>query len=139
MRYEYLKKFNISNKKFIKLVKQDIFTCVAGGDIFHSPIAESLPTLPFDVLRKLYDSTPLSTDDGRLLRRISINTATVHLLLVCLGIFTHQTEVGAGGGEKEKDGATKEEVKGKDDKSQLYWAKGMKQTLLFFVVVIAMF
>lgn len=103
-----------------------IFMCFIGGDIFHSPIAESLPTLPFDVLRKLYDSTPLSTDDGRLLRRISINTATVHLLLVCLGIFTHQTEVGGNGGEKEKEGAAKEEVKRKDDKSQLYWAKGMK-------------
>ncbi|RZB38740.1 baculoviral IAP repeat-containing protein 6 [Asbolus verrucosus] len=88
-----------------------------GGDIFQSPIADSLPTLPFEVLRKLYDATPLSTDDGRLLRRISINTGVVHLLLACLGIFTHQTQT-----NNEKDG--QKDSKGKEDRSQLYWAKG---------------
>ncbi|XP_008195667.1 baculoviral IAP repeat-containing protein 6 isoform X2 [Tribolium castaneum] len=87
-----------------------------GGDIFQSPIADSLPTLPFEVLRKLYDATPLSTDDGRLLRRISINTGVVHLLLACLGIFTHQTQ------NNEKEG--QKDAKGKDERSQLYWAKG---------------
>jgi baculoviral IAP repeat-containing protein 6 len=88
-----------------------------GGDIFQSPIADSLPTLPFEVLRKLYDVTPLSTDDGRLLRRISINTGVVHLLLACLGIFTHQTQ-----NNNDKDGP--KDSKGKEDRSQLYWAKG---------------
>lgn len=86
-----------------------------GGDIFQSPIADSLPTLPFEVLRKLYDATPLSTDDGRLLRRISINTGVVHLLLACLGIFTHQTKNG------DKDG---KDGKDKEDRPHLYWAKG---------------
>lgn len=87
-----------------------------GGDIFHSPIADSLPTLPFEVLRKLYDATPLSTDDGRLLRRISINTGVVHLLLACLGIFTHQTK------SDDKDGG--KDGKDKEDRPHLYWAKG---------------
>ncbi|KAG5886808.1 hypothetical protein JTB14_031450 [Gonioctena quinquepunctata] len=84
-----------------------------GGDIFNSPISDSLPTLPFEVLKKLYDATPLSTDDGRLLRRISINIGVVHLLLACLGIFTHQSN-----GDKDQS------AKNKDDRSQLYWAKG---------------
>ncbi|XP_063908314.1 baculoviral IAP repeat-containing protein 6 isoform X4 [Zophobas morio] len=88
-----------------------------GGDIFQSPIADSLPTLPFEVLRKLYDATPLSTDDGRLLRRISINTGVVHLLLACLGIFTHQTQ-----NNNDKDG--QKDSKSKEERSQLYWAKG---------------
>lgn len=79
-----------------------------------------MPTLPFEVLRKLYDCTPLSTDDGRLLRRISINTGVVHLLLACLGIFTHQTQTG---NEKESTGKDKDS-KTKDDRTQLYWAKG---------------
>ncbi|XP_057657017.1 baculoviral IAP repeat-containing protein 6 isoform X1 [Diorhabda carinulata] len=87
-----------------------------GGDIFNSPISDSLPTLPFEVLKKLYDSTPLSTDDGRLLRRISINIGVVHLLLACIGIFSHQSNNG-----NDKDNLN---VKLKEDKSQLYWAKG---------------
>ncbi|XP_017776572.1 PREDICTED: baculoviral IAP repeat-containing protein 6 isoform X2 [Nicrophorus vespilloides] len=84
-----------------------------GADIFHSTVADSLPTLPFEVLRRLYDSSPLSTDDGTLLRRLSISTGVVHLLLTCLGIFTHQTQC-----NQQKDS------KVKDDKGQLYWAKG---------------
>ncbi|KAK4884383.1 hypothetical protein RN001_000654 [Aquatica leii] len=90
-----------------------------GGDIFQSPLADSLPTLPFEVLRQLYDSTPLSTDDGRLLRRISINTGVVHLILACLGIFTHQTQSGV-----EKDSSKDKDSKIKDERTQLYWAKG---------------
>lgn len=64
----------------------------------------------------MYDATPLSTDDGRLLRRISINTGVVHLLLACLGIFTHQTQP-----NNDKDGKG---GKAKEERSQLYWAKG---------------
>lgn len=87
-----------------------------GGDIFHSPVADSLPTLPFEVLKTLYDATPLSTDDGRVLRRLSINLGIVHMLLACLGIFTHQSS------NNEKDSQNN---KNKEDRSQLYWAKGI--------------
>ncbi|KAB0803392.1 hypothetical protein PPYR_00362 [Photinus pyralis] len=90
-----------------------------GGDIFQSTLADSLPTLPFEVLRQLYDSTPLSTDDGRLLRRISINTGVVHLILACLGIFTHQTQTG-----NDKDLSKDKDATLKDERTQLYWAKG---------------
>lgn len=78
-------------------------------------MADSLPTLPFEVLKTLYDATPLSTDDGRVLRRLSINLGVVHMLLACLGIFTHQAS------NSEKDGLNS---KNKEDRSQLYWAKG---------------
>ncbi|XP_045481363.1 baculoviral IAP repeat-containing protein 6 [Harmonia axyridis] len=86
-----------------------------GGDIFQSPLASSLPTLPFEVLRKLYDATKLNTDDGRLLRRMSISSGVIHLILVCLGIFTHTTPV------EDKDN---EQATSKEERSQLYWAKG---------------
>lgn len=88
-----------------------------GRDIFQTPIADYLPTLPFKVLQKLYDSTPLSTDDGRLLRKISINIGCVHLILACLGIFTHQAQSNSNDSQKDS--------KNKEDKSQLYWAKGV--------------
>lgn len=97
-----------------------------GGDIFQTSVADALPTLPFKVLRKLYDITPLSTDDGRLLRKISINIGVVHLLLACLGILTHQTN------SSDKDSPKESASKAKDDGGgggggsgrQLYWAKG---------------
>lgn len=62
------------------------------GDIFSSPIASSLHTLPFQVLRQLFDSTPLTTDDGVLLRRTTIDIGAIHLLLGCLSVFTHQSQ-----------------------------------------------
>lgn len=95
---------------------------ISGGDIFHSPLADSLPTLPFEVLKTLYDATPLSTDDGRVLRRLSINLGIVHMLLACLGIFTHQSS------NSERDSHNN---KNKEDRSQLYWAKGTVQTFAF--------
>lgn len=90
---------------------------ILGGDIFHSPDVDSLPTLPFEVLKKLYDATPLSTDDGQVLRRLSINLGIVHMLLACLSIFTHQSS------NSDKDN---QNCKNKEDRSQLYWAKGSK-------------
>ncbi|XP_066259587.1 baculoviral IAP repeat-containing protein 6 isoform X2 [Euwallacea similis] len=87
-----------------------------GGDIFQSPVASSLPTLPFEVLQKLYDSSPLCSDDGCLLRRISITTGVVQLLLACLGILTHHAG-SSGDKDSQKDAKTKED-------RQLYWAKG---------------
>lgn len=92
-------------------------------------MAEYLPTLPFEVLRQLYDTTPLGTDDGRLLRTISISVGVTKLLLTCLAIFTHQiepqtannmTNPGSSGQEGSREGSTGRT----DDKSQLYWAKG---------------
>lgn len=85
-----------------------------GGEILTSPIAASLPTLPFQVLKQLLEDTPPTTDDGLLLRRTIIDVGAVLLLLNCFAIFTHQT----GQSEIEtKSGRS-------DDKSHLYWAKG---------------
>uniref|UniRef100_A0A0C9RVJ5 Dual E2 ubiquitin-conjugating enzyme/E3 ubiquitin-protein ligase BIRC6 n=1 Tax=Fopius arisanus TaxID=64838 RepID=A0A0C9RVJ5_9HYME len=91
-----------------------------GGDILGSPLAASLPTLPFQVLKQLLEATPPTTDDGQLLRRTMVDIGAVLLLLNCLAIFTHQTttyndnpdqRIGQTGGRS-------------DDKSHLYWAKG---------------
>lgn len=93
-----------------------------GGDVFLSPVADSLPTLPFEVLRQLYDTTPLGTDDGRLLRSISISIGVTHLLLSCLAIFTHQVQPHNGSNDSAREPSNSN---GKaDEKCQLYWAKG---------------
>ncbi|XP_044731226.1 baculoviral IAP repeat-containing protein 6 [Chrysoperla carnea] len=82
-----------------------------GGDIFQLPIAYTLPTLPFQVLCQLYNSTPIINNninnikdqdqdpdqdkqiknDNDELRIISIQYGVIHLLLSCLSVFTHQT------------------------------------------------
>ncbi|XP_071454170.1 dual E2 ubiquitin-conjugating enzyme/E3 ubiquitin-protein ligase BIRC6 [Hetaerina americana] len=117
-----------------------------GGDILSSSVAPSLPTLPFEVLSRLLDSTPLSTDDGVLLRRRAVESGAVHLLLTCLSVFTHHSPVSsnaqappmqpmpqlpAGSSQegflpKVKNGTTTGEPgrSTSDDKSHLYWAKG---------------
>lgn len=59
------------------------------GHILTSPIASSLPTLPFLVLKSLYDSMPLTTDDGVLLRRMSLEIWAIHLILACLSVLSH--------------------------------------------------
>ncbi|XP_052766452.1 baculoviral IAP repeat-containing protein 6-like isoform X2 [Mya arenaria] len=61
----------------------------SGGQILTSPIANSLPTLPFIVLKTLFDSTPLTTDDGVLLRRMCLENGALHLILACLSVLSH--------------------------------------------------
>ncbi|XP_046401534.1 baculoviral IAP repeat-containing protein 6 [Ischnura elegans] len=118
-----------------------------GGDILSSPVAPSLPTLPFEVLSRLLDSTPLSTDDGVLLRRRAVESGAVHLLLTCLSVFTHHgpvsnhtqappsqpmSQLPTGSSQegtflpKMKNGTISGEQgrSSSDDKSHLYWAKG---------------
>lgn len=43
------------------------------------------------MFRQLLDSVSLSTDDGVLLRRVVIEVGAMHLVLNCLGIFSHQS------------------------------------------------
>lgn len=102
-----------------------------GSDIFMTPVAESLPTLPFEVLRQLYDTTPLGTDDGRVLRTISINIGVTQLLLGCLAVFTHQiqtqptTNLTSAATSVVPDSSREGSTARSEDKSQLYWAKGL--------------
>ncbi|CAB0044915.1 unnamed protein product [Trichogramma brassicae] len=90
-----------------------------GRDILSSPIASSLPTLPFHVLRRLFHDTPPTTDDGLLLRRSAVEVGAVLLLLNCLAVFTHQTSSIDGSEQRSSQTGGRS-----DDKSHLYWAKG---------------
>lgn len=65
------------------------------GQILSSPLATSLPTLPFTVLVTLFDSTPLTTDDGVLLRRMTLEIGAIHLVLACLSVLSHHGPRGA--------------------------------------------
>lgn len=111
-------------------------------------MAPSLPTLPFEVFRQLLDSVSLSSDDGVLLRRVVIEVGAMHLVLNCLGIFSHQShnnKIGAlinepcssgnsngngngnGNGAVTKSSTAEEPIPStatSDDKSHIYWAKG---------------
>ncbi|XP_017867101.1 PREDICTED: baculoviral IAP repeat-containing protein 6 isoform X7 [Drosophila arizonae] len=119
-----------------------------GNDIYSLSLAPSLPTLPFEVFRQLLDSVSLSTDDGVLLRRVVIEVGAMHLVLNCLGIFSHQShnnKIGAlinepcssgnsngngngnGNGAVTKSSTAEEPIPStttSDDKSHIYWAKG---------------
>ncbi|XP_066281905.1 baculoviral IAP repeat-containing protein 6-like isoform X5 [Branchiostoma lanceolatum] len=119
-----------------------------GGHILSSPIATSLPTLPFSVLKQLFDSAPLTTDDGVLLRRMTLEIGALHLILACLSVLSHheprvqvtglaqpETSTGQNGekpSEKPNNGKifpTAQETSTSapetgQEKGQLYWAKG---------------
>ncbi|XP_011349517.2 baculoviral IAP repeat-containing protein 6 isoform X2 [Ooceraea biroi] len=111
-----------------------------GSEVLTSPLAASLPTLPFQILKQLLDATPPMTDDGLLLRGTAIEVGAMLLLLNCLAIFTHQTgqnenlsahKAGqSGGGSSGVGGGSGSGGGGgggggrSDDSSHLYWAKG---------------
>lgn len=63
--------------------------CSDLGHILQSPSANVLPTLPFHVLRSLFSTTPLTTDDGVLLRRMALEIGAIHLILACLSALSH--------------------------------------------------
>lgn len=75
------------------LVTYYTYFCFVLDDIFSLPVAVVLPTLPFCVLRRLLDITPLTTDDGLLLRLNFVDVGALHLVLGCLAVFTHHTSV----------------------------------------------
>ena len=54
-----------------------------------SKLAADLPTLPFTVLKTLFDATPLTTDDGLVLRHKALDSGVIHLLLGCLSVLSH--------------------------------------------------
>uniref|UniRef100_A0A2C9JJC5 Dual E2 ubiquitin-conjugating enzyme/E3 ubiquitin-protein ligase BIRC6 n=1 Tax=Biomphalaria glabrata TaxID=6526 RepID=A0A2C9JJC5_BIOGL len=60
-----------------------------GNQILSSNIASSLPTMPFLILQSLFDSSPLTTDDGVLLRRMALDIGVIHLVLACLATLSH--------------------------------------------------
>ncbi|XP_053375851.1 baculoviral IAP repeat-containing protein 6-like isoform X2 [Mercenaria mercenaria] len=106
-----------------------------GGQILTSPIASSLPTLPFIVLKSLFDTTPLTTDDGVLLRRMCLENGALHLILACLSVLSHHSpRVTVSGFQQEAYSIlsamqtptpTPSQVPGpSEEKSQQYWAKG---------------
>lgn len=98
-------------------------------DIYSLTIAPSLPTLPFEVFRQLLDSSPLATDDGIMLRKMVIEVGALHLVLNCLGVFTHQSNnfqvaEPSEGSSSTKSGSGENSQITSDDKSHMYWAKG---------------
>lgn len=102
-----------------------------GNEIFSLSVASSLPTLPFEVFRQLLDSSPLTTDDGVLLRRHVIEVGAINLVLNCLGVFTHHSQSYQFSNSPQSEvqpttAATKtsDERIISDDKSHVYWAKG---------------
>lgn len=62
------------------------------NDPAKSLILNSLPTLPFEILRYLFKSTPISSEEGLNLRIAALKHGAVHVILACLAIFTHQPE-----------------------------------------------
>ncbi|XP_063347269.1 baculoviral IAP repeat-containing protein 6 isoform X5 [Pelmatolapia mariae] len=96
-----------------------------GSHILQSPSANVLPTLPFHVLRALFSSTPLTTDDGVLLRRMALEIGAIHLILACLSALSHHAPRNPNANTSVSEpqisschgGGTSEE-------QQLYWAKG---------------
>lgn len=59
------------------------------GEILTGPLAGTLSILPFQVLCSLFDSMPVSTDDGMLLRQMTLDLGVLHLILVCLSVLSH--------------------------------------------------
>lgn len=80
-----------------------IFFLSISDEIYNLSLASSLPTLPFEVFKQLLDSSPLTTDDGVLLRRTVIEVGAMNLVLNCLGVFTHHSQIYQSSGEKTTD------------------------------------
>ena len=107
-----------------------------GGHILTSPISNSLPTLPFIVLKSLFDATPLTTDDGMLLRRMCLEIGALHLILACLSVLSHHApRSNVSGFQQDAQSIlsamqTPVSVSSNstpyvpEEKSQQYWAKG---------------
>ncbi|ETE62917.1 Baculoviral IAP repeat-containing protein 6, partial [Ophiophagus hannah] len=96
-----------------------------GSHILQSPSANVLPTLPFHVLRSLFSTTPLTTDDGVLLRRMALEIGAVHLILACLSALSHHApRVPNSGSNQTEPQMSSTHNSASTEEQQLYWAKG---------------
>uniref|UniRef100_A0A8C8S4L7 Dual E2 ubiquitin-conjugating enzyme/E3 ubiquitin-protein ligase BIRC6 n=1 Tax=Pelusios castaneus TaxID=367368 RepID=A0A8C8S4L7_9SAUR len=96
-----------------------------GSHILQSPSANVLPTLPFHVLRSLFSTTPLTTDDGVLLRRMALEIGAVHLILACLSALSHHApRVPNSSSNQSEPQVSSTHNSASTEEQQLYWAKG---------------
>ncbi|ELK27335.1 Baculoviral IAP repeat-containing protein 6 [Myotis davidii] len=96
-----------------------------GSHILQSPSANVLPTLPFHVLRSLFSTTPLTTDDGVLLRRMALEIGALHLILVCLSALSHHApRVPNSSLNQAEPQVSSSHNPTSTEEQQLYWAKG---------------
>ncbi|XP_043914359.1 baculoviral IAP repeat-containing protein 6 isoform X2 [Protopterus annectens] len=94
-----------------------------GSHILQSPSANVLPTLPFHVLRTLFSTTLLTTDDGVLLRRMALEIGAVHLILACLSALSHHAPRVPNSNHSPTE-VSNTHSSGSAEDQQLYWAKG---------------
>ncbi|XP_053567827.1 baculoviral IAP repeat-containing protein 6 isoform X7 [Bombina bombina] len=96
-----------------------------GSHILQSPSANVLPTLPFHVLRTLFSTMPLTTDDGVLLRRMALEIGAVHLILACLSALSHHApRIPNSNSNQTEPQVSSTHGSGTCEEQQLYWAKG---------------
>ncbi|KAJ7404249.1 hypothetical protein WISP_146258 [Willisornis vidua] len=96
-----------------------------GSHILQSPSANVLPTLPFHVLRSLFSTTPLTTDDGVLLRRMALEIGAIHLILACLSALSHHApRVPNSSPNQAEPQVSSTHNSTSTEEQQLYWAKG---------------
>uniref|UniRef100_A0A4W3K7A1 Dual E2 ubiquitin-conjugating enzyme/E3 ubiquitin-protein ligase BIRC6 n=1 Tax=Callorhinchus milii TaxID=7868 RepID=A0A4W3K7A1_CALMI len=96
-----------------------------GSHILQSPSANVLPTLPFHVLRTLFRTTPLTTDDGVLLRRMALEIGAIHLILACLSALSHHApRVPNANLNHTEPQVSSTNTNSTTEDQQLYWAKG---------------
>ncbi|XP_042305457.1 LOW QUALITY PROTEIN: baculoviral IAP repeat-containing protein 6 [Sceloporus undulatus] len=96
-----------------------------GSHILQSPSANVLPTLPFHVLRSLFSATPLTTDDGVLLRRMALEIGAIHLILACLSALSHHApRVPNSSPNQTEPQVSSSHNSASTEEQQLYWAKG---------------
>ncbi|XP_078260781.1 dual E2 ubiquitin-conjugating enzyme/E3 ubiquitin-protein ligase BIRC6 isoform X6 [Rhinoraja longicauda] len=96
-----------------------------GSHILQSPSANVLPTLPFHVLRTLFSTTPLTTDDGVLLRRMALEIGAIHLILACLSALSHHApRVPNANVNQAEPQLSNTQANSSTEDQQLYWAKG---------------
>ncbi|XP_053159717.1 baculoviral IAP repeat-containing protein 6 isoform X2 [Hemicordylus capensis] len=94
-----------------------------GSHILQSPSANVLPTLPFHVLRSLFSITPLTTDDGVLLRRMALEIGAIHLILACLSALSHHAPRVPNSNSNQTEMSSTHNSASTEEQ-QLYWAKG---------------
>ncbi|XP_060609978.2 baculoviral IAP repeat-containing protein 6 isoform X2 [Anolis sagrei] len=96
-----------------------------GSHILQSSSANVLPTLPFHVLRTLFSATPLTTDDGVLLRRMALEIGAIHLILACLSALSHHApRVPNSSLNQTEAQVSSTHNSASPEEQQLYWAKG---------------
>ncbi|XP_065205955.1 uncharacterized protein LOC135835562 [Planococcus citri] len=74
-------------------MKEKIVISVGNSTNGMNNVSTTSCTVPFQILRNLFKSTPITSEEGIVLRKLTVNHGAIHAVFACLAKYTHHESI----------------------------------------------